>query len=126
MIQDLLQNFFIEIKYYRQNDSRLNLIFLDASKAFDKLWRDGLFFKLLNNVPDPIWRILYNYYRLSKIKIKYQDDLSGLIDTTEGVKQGGVLSPYLFNYFINDLIKRCAELNVGAKMNDINLSILAY
>ena len=67
------------ISYYRQNDSKLNLIFLDASKAFDKLWRDGLFFKLLNNIPDPIWRILYNYYQMSKIKIKYEDEISDLI-----------------------------------------------
>ena len=80
----------------------------------------------MNNVPNPIWRILFKYYSLSKIKIKYEDQISDLINTSEGVKQGGILSPHLFNFFMNDLLKECTALDLGANINGINLSILAY
>ena len=46
--------------------------------------------------------------------------------TTEGVKQGGVLSPYLFNFFINEMITNCLDLNIGTKIGDHNISIVSY
>jgi hypothetical protein len=114
------------INYYKQNGSKLYAVFLDASKAFDKLWRDGLFFKLMNKIPNEVWRLLYTYYRLSKIVVKYELKMSSLNDITEGVKQGGILSPYLFNFFVNELLIECTNLNIWASINNLNLSIIAY
>ena len=34
------------INYYQQRGSKIYLISLDATKAFDRLWRDGLLYKL--------------------------------------------------------------------------------
>ena len=46
--------------------------------------------------------------------------------TTEGVKQGGVISPHLFNFFINGLVTEIKSMNVGALLGDLNVSIVAY
>ena len=42
------------------------------------------------------------------------------------MKQGGIVSPFLFNYFLNGLLVECCELNVGAHIGPINVSCLAY
>ena len=42
------------------------------------------------------------------------------------MRQGGILSPTLFNIFINDLVENNKELNLGIKLGDIHLSILLY
>jgi len=85
-----------------------------------------MFFQLIGKVSPGIWRVLYNYYKISKIMVKYKDNLSQMVQTTEGVKQGGVLSPYLFNFSLNTLIKNCVSLGIGAKLGSANVCIIAY
>ena len=85
---------------YRFGKSKLHLISLDATKAFDKLWREGLFFKLIEKVDEGLWRLLFNYYKSSKSVVNIGGMNSDSFETSQGVKQGGVLSPFLFNFFI--------------------------
>jgi hypothetical protein len=104
----------------------MHIISLDASKAFDKLWRAGLFFKMIGKLDPPLWRILYNYYSISKIIVRFNNEKSGVIKISEGVKQGGILSPFLFNFYIDDLLRSCLNKELGAVIGDKNLSILGY
>ena len=114
------------INYYTSGKSPMYIASLDATKAFDKLWRAGMFYKLKNRMHPGLWRVLYTYYTKSMIIVKYNGQRSELIRTTEGVKQGGILSPFLFNFFINDLLTECLSQNIGAKIGDSNLSIIGY
>ena len=41
-------------------------------------------------------------------------------------EQGGVISGYLFNYFMDDLLRQCSSLNIGALLGNTNVSCLAY
>ena len=72
------------------------------------------------------WRVLFNYYSISCIIIKYENQISEIIRITEGVKQGGVLSPHLFNFFIDELIQACTSLKIGCRIGSINTSIVGY
>ena len=78
---------------YTQNGSGCKIASLDAEKAFDKVWRDGLFFKLLGKLELSHWIILKKYYDLSKGTITLSDFcLSVIIIINCGVKQGGLIA----------------------------------
>ena len=95
-------------------------------KAFDRMWRNGLFSKLIDKVEKPMWRAIYNYYKYSKAKVKLDNQLSEEFDIKEGVKQGGILSPYLFNFFMNELLEESDRLNQGAAIGNLNISLISY
>ena len=85
----------------------MHIVSLDASKAFDKLWSFGTFFKLIDKVSPCIWRILFNYCQKSKIFVTV-DGNSRLFETPEGFKQGGTISTYLsYHSFIKELYFEC-------------------
>ena len=114
------------IRYYNHGGSSVFIASLYAEKAFDSLWRCGLFYKLIGKLPDHTWRALVNYYEQSRVRVRLDGQLSNVFSITGGVKQGGILSPFLFNFFIDDLIRGCDELNIGCKLGRASVCILAY
>ena len=106
--------------------SSCHLVSLDATKASNKLWRAGLFYKLINKIHAQFWRALFVYYAKSSIVVNCNGVRSKVFDTKEGVKKGGLMSPYLFNFFINDLICEIKALNVSALLGSLNVYIIAY
>ena len=111
---------------YIDKGSKVKAVSLDAEKAFDKLWTDGLFYKLHDKMEHDFWFLLKTYYDQSKAIININGNESDLFRIGCGVKQGGILSPYLFNIMIDDLLKECLDKNVGALYENINTCILAY
>ena len=49
-----------------------------------------------------------------------------LFKLKRGVKQGGVLSGNLFNFYIDELIEKCCDANIGAYFNEINLCVIGF
>ena len=78
--------------------------FLDASKAFDRLKHSLLFQKLIDRkVPGYITRIMIYWYASQTMYVRWSGILSHGFHVTNGVRQGGILSPYLFNVYMDDL-----------------------
>ena len=78
--------------------------FLDASKAFDRVNHIKLMTQLINRgVPDYIVRLLALWYSEQTLRVKWGNELSAPIYVSNGVRQGGILSPLLFNVYMNDL-----------------------
>ena len=114
------------INYYKRGGSPCYAASLDISKAFDKMWRNGLFYKMIGKIEDCYWRAIVLYYRSSIGYVKVGKKLSSAFVISEGVKQGGIISSYLFNYFLDGLLNDCISLGIGARIGRLNVCIVAY
>ena len=94
---------------------------LDAEKAFDKVWHDGLFHKLDNTNIDPSHTcnaLLRSLYSDLESQVFWDGKASESIPILQGVRQGGVLSPLLYNVFIDGLIKLLKEKNLWYRQKE--------
>ena len=66
------------------------------------------------------------YYKCSKAKVKINNNKSEEFIIQEGVEQGGILLPYLFNLFMNELLIENDGLNLGTKIGTHNISLICY
>ena len=94
-------------KYCHKNNSRIYSCFIDFSKAFDTIPRDLLLKKLLNfNITGKFFNIIKSIYSNDKACIKIDNKITESFEINQGVRQGCVLSPLLFNIFLSDLPKQ--------------------
>lgn len=100
----LLANLYERIS--REKDDKKTLITLvhrDVTKAFDKLHKDSLIYKLSKlGLPDPLLRVLSSFLNNRTAQVKINDKLGNIFNLLSGVPQGDILSPTLFLIMMND------------------------
>ena len=104
-----------------QNPFEVRTVFLDISKAFDKVCHDGLIFKLeQNGISGNLLKLLQNYLRNRKQRVVQNGSYSHYSTIESGVPQGSVLGPLLFLVYIDDL-ERNIKSNVKSFAEDTML-----
>ena len=115
------------IRFYRKHRTPVYVCFLDASKAFYCVNHWKLFSVMIEHkCPAFIIRLLMFWYRNQKLCIKWDSVLSDTFSVTNGIKQGGILSPKLFNIYVNTLSVSLNEKYIGCCLNGKVVNHLCY
>jgi len=103
------------------------LCFVDLKKAYDSVWREGLFRKLKQDgVTNKLVRLVRMWYRNVRARVRVNDEESEWFSTRVGVRQGDTLSPLLFNIFINGIVERVKEGDGGVRVGEVDVPILLF
>ena len=115
------------INHYMSNNSNVYSCLLDASKAFDKVHYGKLFHILLNRkVPFCIIRLLMDSFERQRARVMWNSHVSDYFSISNGVKQGGVISPVLFNLYLDNLLISLKQSGLGCHINGTYMGALGY
>jgi hypothetical protein len=90
--------------YAKKKGDRVYACFVDFKKAFDTVWWNGLFFKLLKmGIGGNFYHTIKSMYTTVSSCVKTRLGVTHSFNIFQGVKQGEVLSPALFSIYVNDL-----------------------
>jgi hypothetical protein len=112
---------------YASHGSTVNLCALDISKAFDRMNHRGLFVKLLRRyVPLTLLCILEDWFAKCFTCVKWSSEYSEMYKLNCGIRQGGVLSAYLFAIYIDDIVHKVEATGIGYHLGSVSCSIFLY
>jgi len=118
-------------KYLGKKRGRFYCVFVDFSKAFDSVPHKLLFFRLLKGgMHGNIVKLLQDMY--SKLKSCVQIDSVNLSESfacTRGTRQGCMLSPFLFIFYLEELLAMIEEQNckgIFIDEDNPNIPMLMY
>ena len=115
------------VKHFVNKGSKVHCTLLDASKAFDKVLLNGLYLKLIERgAPFSFIRILRALYSGLQCAVVWNGIVGHRFDVKCGVRQGGVLSPYLFSVYVDDLIKELRQSGHGIYVGTVFVGCILY
>ena len=99
--------------------------FLDASKAFDRVNHAMLFRKLMvRSRPGCLLRLLHFWYTNQTMMIKWGNCMFDSFNVSNGVRQGSILSPYVFAVCMDDLSSELNKVNMLVALWEISSIII--
>ena len=115
------------IDCYKLKRKPIFACFIDFKKAYDSVWREGLFYKLLLcGCSKSFLKCILGMYSSVRYSVKLEDGTTPFFNSFIGVKQSCNLSPTLFNIFINDVPNLFDDSCDPVRLGNTNLNCLLY
>ena len=104
----ITHNIFSPFEVFPSRETRA--VFLDISKAFDKVWHDSFLFKLESyGISACLFTLIKDFLKNRQQCVVLNMKSSGWSSATDGVPQGSVLCPLFFLAYINDLVDNASS-----------------
>ena len=101
--------------------------FIDVRKAYDSVWRTGLWQSLWDlDLKGKMYRMLRSMFGTMQRRVLVEGDVSEMFNVETGVAQGAVTSPFLYSCFINGLLAELDASGLGVSVADVQIASLAY
>ena len=115
------------IQKYNGNGSTVFASFIDLSKGFDKVNH----YKLIDMVWDTnlnncLKKVLIEFLINQTAYISHDNLKSDIYKIGNGVRQGGVNSPLLFNFYLSFIVKELCNMKIGCKLALNYYPIISY
>ena len=112
---------------YTRNKDKAYALFVDLSKAFDTVDHFHLGNMMIErDLPPDIVFFIMHYLRNQRARIVWNGEKGQYVFIDTGVRQGGILSPFLFKLYIDHILTDISNINRGCKFGVLRLNILAY
>ena len=109
--------------YYNLCNNPVFTCFLGASKAYDRVNHWTLFKKLLKrSISIIVVRMLMFWYSKQEVCIRWVTEMLSYFNISNGVRQGGILSPSLFAIYIDDLSSLFNTSWIGCHISDVYIN----
>ena len=104
-----------------EHGSKVFVFLMDTSGAFDNVWHNGLFFKLLKmGIESKLIQTIINSYSDMSSCVMVNGILSDKFPVLQGVRQGGILSTWLYLLYIDELLNTLQNTNYGCTIGSLN------
>lgn len=114
------------LKYHHRENKKMFMAVLDMAKAFDSVSFPALMASLRSKgLPESMVRYIANVYEHGKTILQHGDWRSEKIHPTCGVKQGDPLSPIMFNFVMDGMLKNLKS-GIGVNVDGAHLNVLAF
>ena len=98
------------VERYLEHQLSLFTVFIDFKKAFDRVWQEALWATMhCQQFPKQLTDVIENLYKESTCQVLHGSQLSESFPTTVGVRQGCLLSPSLFNLYLEEILNEALE-----------------
>ena len=89
-------------------------VFIDFKKAFDRVWHAALWEAMKKyNISTNLIKVIKNLYDKATSAVLFNSSIGDWFRTTTGVRQGCLLSPTLFNIFLERIMTDALEDHEG-------------
>lgn len=115
------------VQYYLNGGGNVYAMLLDASQAFDKVHYTKMVNILLNKGICPVIARIIAYLHINQqMRIRWDGVHSAYFNVSNGVKQGGILSPFLFSIYVDQLLLKLKGSGFGCYIGTTFTGAFAY
>ena len=116
----------VVVKHIRRKSLTVFAANLDARKCFDRIWHDGLFYRLADHLSTNCWRTMITWYRQLSARVTFGGVTSEPFQICRGTSQGAILSPTPANIFLFPLIEALDGSARGALLHGHHVPAVCY